>query len=54
MSEYTYQITADSGCDLSLDKCREIGVLPYKMPFTMDGEVMPSVMTSQSMVKGIL
>ena len=48
MSEYTYQITADSGCDLSLDKCREIGVLPYKMPFTMDGEPMTDGMTEES------
>ena len=48
MSEYTYQITADSGCDLSLEKCREIGVLPYKMPFTMDGEPMVDGMTEES------
>ena len=40
MSEYAYQITADSGCDLSLEKCRELGVVPYHMPFTMDGAQM--------------
>lgn len=43
-----YQITADSGCDLSLEKCTEIGVLPYKMPFTMDGELMTDGMTEES------
>ena len=43
-----YQITADSGCDLSLEKCTEIGVLPYKMPFTMDGELMTDSMTEES------
>ena len=48
MSEKTYQITADSGCDLSLEKCREIDVLPYKMPFTMDGEPMVDEMTEES------
>ena len=48
MSEYAYQITADSGCDLSLDKCREIDVLPYKMPFTMDGKPMVDGMTEES------
>lgn len=48
MSEKTYQITADSGCDLSLEKCREIDVLPYKMPFTMDGEPMVDGMTEES------
>ncbi len=48
MSEKTYQITADSGCDLTLEKCREIDVLPYKMPFTMDGEPMVDEMTEES------
>ena len=48
MSEYSYQITADSGCDLSLEKCVELGVLPYKMPFTMDGEPMTDGMTEES------
>ena len=31
MSVYAYQITADSGCDLSLEKCAERGVMPYKI-----------------------
>ena len=48
MSEHSYQITADSGCDLSLEKCTEIGVVPYKMPFTMDGEPMTDGMTEES------
>ena len=48
MSNHTYQITADSGCDLSLEKCRELDVLPYKMPFTMDGKPMVDGMTEES------
>lgn len=48
MSEHAYQLTADSGCDLSLEKCREIDVLPYKMPFTMDGKPMIDGMTEES------
>ena len=48
MSEHAYQLTADSGCDLSLEKCRELDVLPYKMPFTMDGEPMVDGMTEES------
>ena len=43
-----YQITADSGCDLSLEKCTERGVIPYKMPFTMDGKPMTDGMTEES------
>lgn len=43
-----YQITADSGCDLSLEKCTERGILPYKMPFTMDGKPMTDEMTEES------
>lgn len=43
-----YQITADSGCDLSLAFCRERDVLPYKMPFTIDGEVVVDEMTEES------
>ncbi len=48
MSNHTYQITADSGCDLSLEKCMELDVLPYKMPFTMDGQPMVDGMTEES------
>ena len=48
MSEHAYQLTADSGCDLSLEKCRELDVLPYKMPFTMDGKPMIDGMTEES------
>ena len=48
MSVYAYQITADSGCDLSLEKCAERGVMPYKMPFTMDGKPMTDGMTEES------
>lgn len=48
MADYIYQITADSGCDLSLEKCTERGVIPYKMPFTMDGEPMIDGMTEES------
>lgn len=48
MADYTYQITADSGCDLSLEKCTERGVIPYKMPFTMDGKPMIDGMTEES------
>ena len=48
MSEYTYQLTADSGCDLSLEVCRQRDVLPYHMPFTMDGEPMVDGMTEES------
>ena len=49
MADYIkYQITADSGCDLSLEKCEERGVLPYKMPFTMDGVPMTDGMTEES------
>ena len=48
MNEYAYQITADSGCDLSLEKCREINVVPYHMPFTMDGNPMVDGMTEES------
>ncbi len=48
MSNHTYQITADSGCDLSLEKCVELDVLPYKMPFTMDGQPMVDGMTEES------
>ena len=47
MSETSYQITADSGCDLSLEKCREINVVPYHMPFTMDGNPMVDGMTEE-------
>ena len=32
MSETSYQITADSGCDLSLEKCREIASCPIICP----------------------
>ena len=45
MSDNKYRITADSGCDLSLELCESLGVLPYKMPFTMDGEPMVDGMT---------
>lgn len=48
MTDYIYQITADSGCDLSLEKCTERGVIPYKMPFTMDGKPMIDGMTEES------
>lgn len=48
MADYIYQITADSGCDLSLEKCTERGVIPYKMPFTMDGKPMIDGMTEES------
>ena len=48
MSDYKYRITADSGCDLSLELCESLGVLPYKMPFTMDGELMTDGMTEES------
>ena len=48
MADYTYQITADSGCDLSLEKCTERGVIPYKMPFTMDVKPMIDGMTEES------
>ena len=48
MADYIYQITADSGCDLSLEKCTERGVTPYKMPFTMDGKPMIDGMTEES------
>lgn len=48
MTENKYQLTADSGCDLSLEKCVERGVLPYKMPFTMDGKPMTDGMTEES------
>lgn len=48
MADYKYRITADSGCDLSLELCESIGVLPYKMPFTMDGEPMTDGMTEES------
>ena len=48
MSNHTYQITADSGCDLSLEKCMELDVLPYKMPFTMDGQPLVDGMTEES------
>ena len=48
MADYIYQITADSGCDLSLEKCAERGVMPYKMPFTMDGKPMTDGMTEES------
>lgn len=43
-----YQVTADSGCDLSLEKCTERGIIPYKMPFTMDGKPMTDGMTEES------
>lgn len=49
MADYIYQITADSGCDLSLEKCTERGVIPYKMPFTMDGKPMIDGMTEESL-----
>ena len=45
---FPYQITADSGCDLSLEKCTERSVIPYKMPFTMDGKPMTDGMTEES------
>ena len=48
MSDNKYRITADSGCDLSLELCESLGVLPYKMPFTMDGELMTDGMTEES------
>lgn len=48
MADYIYQITADSGCDPSLEKCTERGVIPYKMPFTMDGKPMIDGMTEES------
>ena len=48
MADYIYQITADSGCDLSLEECTERGVIPYKMPFTMDGKPMIDGMTEES------
>ena len=48
MSNYKYRITADSGCDLSLELCESLGVLPYKMLFTMDGELMTDGMTEDS------
>ena len=48
MSDYKYRITADSGCDLSLELCESLGVLPYKMLFTMDGELMTDGMTEDS------
>ena len=48
MSDNKYRITADSGCDLSLELCESLGVLPYKMPFTMDGEPMVDGMTEES------
>ena len=48
MADYIYQITADSGCDLSLEKCTERGVIPCKMPFTMDGKPMIDGMTEES------
>ena len=48
MTENKYQLTADSGCDLSLEKCVERGVLPYKMLFTMDGKPMTDGMTEES------
>lgn len=48
MADYIYQITADSDCDLSLEKCTERGVIPYKMPFTMDGKPMIDGMTEES------
>ena len=48
MADYIYQITADSGCDLSLEKCTERGVIPYKMPFTMDGKPLIDGMTEES------
>ena len=48
MSVYAYQITAASGCDLSLEKCAERGVMPYKMPFTMGGKPMTDGMREES------
>ena len=48
MSDNKYRITADSGCDLSLELCESLGVLPYKMPFTMDGKPMTDGMTEES------
>ena len=48
MADYIYQITADSGCDLSLEKCTERGVIPSKLPFTMDGKPMIDGMTEES------
>lgn len=43
----SYQITSESGCDLSLEKCRELNVIAYKMPYTMDGRDMTDSMTEE-------
>lgn len=51
MTEYGYQLTADSGCDLSLALCAERDIVPYKMPYTMDGETIIDEMTEESFKK---
>jgi len=48
MNIQNYQITTDSGCDLSIELCKNRGILPYKMPFTMDGVVYTDEMTEDS------
>lgn len=47
----TYQITTDSGCDLSIDLCGARGIVPYKMPYTVDGVTYTDEMTEASFRK---
>ncbi|MEG1632862.1 MAG: DegV family protein [Oscillospiraceae bacterium] len=47
-NQTAYQITADSACDLPLALCRERGILPCKMTYTMDGVVMTDEMNEES------
>lgn len=51
MSIYNYQITTDSGCDLSLELCREKGIMPYHMSYTIDGEPYRDDMDEESFHK---
>ena len=51
MSTHIYQITTDSGCDLSLELCREKNILPYHMPYTMDGDIFTDGMDEDSFRK---
>lgn len=51
MNAQNYQITTESGCDLSLALCGERGILPYKMPYTLDGATYTDEMTEDSFRK---
>lgn len=50
MTIKNYQITTDSGCDLSLEHCQKLDVVPYKMPYTMDGETFIDTMDEEGFI----